>query len=60
MDGSAPTLHPDDAGFVLDLAAHAAQVDRDGAFPWESLAALHEAGLLALTARPEDGGAGRR
>ncbi len=59
MDGSAfPTLPPDDAGFVLDLAAHAARVDRDGAFPWESLDALHAAGLLALTARPEDGGAG--
>ena len=58
MDGSASTLHPDHAGFVLDLAAHAARVDREGAFPWESLDALHEAGLLALTARPEDGGKG--
>lgn len=58
MDGLVPTLRPDDAGFVLDLAAHAARVDRDGAFPWESLHALHAAGLLALTARMEDGGAG--
>ncbi len=59
MDGSAfPTLLPGDAGFVHELAAHAARVDRDGAFPWESLDVLHNAGLLALTARPEDGGAG--
>jgi alkylation response protein AidB-like acyl-CoA dehydrogenase len=58
MDGSVSMLLPGDAGFVHDLAAHAARVDRDGAFPWESLNALHAAGLLALTARPEDGGAG--
>ncbi len=57
MDGPAPMFHPDDA-VVPVLAAHAARVDRDGAFPWESLDALHNAGLLALTARPEDGGAG--
>lgn len=57
MDGPAPTFHPDDA-VVSVLAAHAARVDRDGAFPWDSLGALHHAGLLALTARPEDGGAG--
>lgn len=59
MDGSAfPTLPPGDAGFVLDLAARAAEIDRTGAFPRESLDALQAAGLLALTARPEDGGAG--
>ena len=59
MDGSAfPTLPPGGAGFVHDLAAHAARVDRDGAFPWECLDVLHNAGLLALTARPEDGGGG--
>ncbi len=58
MDGPAPTLPPDEAGFVPALAAHAASVDRDGAFPWDGLRALHAAGLLALTARPEDGGAG--
>lgn len=59
MDGPAfPTLHPDDAGFVLDLAARAASVDRAGAFPWESLRTLRAAGLLALTARIEDGGEG--
>lgn len=58
MDGPVSTLPPGDAGFVHDLAAHAARVDRDGAFPWESLRALHAAGLLALTARPEDGGGG--
>lgn len=58
MDGPAPLFPLDDAGFVPVLAAHAAQVDRDGAFPWDSLRALHEAGLLALTVRTEDGGAG--
>ena len=39
-----------------ELAEHAAAVDRTGAFPWESLDALHAAGLLALTARTADGG----
>lgn len=59
MDGSVfPVLHPDHADFVPELAAHAARVDRDGAFPWESLDILRAAGLLALTARPEDGGRG--
>ena len=59
MDGPAPLFPFDDAVSVPpELAAHAARVDRDGAFPWESLHALHDAGLLALTARPEDGGAG--
>lgn len=57
MDGPAPLFFPGDA-VVSVLAAHAARVDRDGAFPWDSLGALHKAGLLALTARPEDGGAG--
>ena len=61
MDGPAPLFPPDNApdnAAVPVLAAHAARVDRDGAFPWDGLGALHEAGLLALTARPEDGGAG--
>lgn len=59
MDGSVfPVLHPDHADFMPELAAHAARVDRDGAFPWESLDILRAAGLLALTARPEDGGRG--
>ncbi len=39
-----------------ELAEHAAAVDRTGAFPWESLDALHADGLLALTARRVDGG----
>ena len=39
-----------------ELAEHAAAVDRTGAFPWESLDALHAEGLLALTARAADGG----
>ena len=45
-----------DTSFVAELAVHAAEVDRAGAFPWESLDALHAAGLLAITARLEDGG----
>ncbi len=39
-----------------ELAEHAAEVDRIGAFPWEGLDALHADGLLALTARLGDGG----
>ncbi len=56
MDGI--TLHRAGLGddLVASLAEHAAEVDRAGAFPWESLDALHAAGLLALTARAEDGG----
>lgn len=53
MDGL--TLPPD-ARFVAELQERAAAVDRDGRFPWESLDALHAEGLLALTARREDGG----
>ncbi len=41
---------------VASLAENAAEVDRTGAFPWDSLDALHAAGLLSLTARVEDGG----
>ena len=48
------TMIPDDV--VADLAEHAAAVDRAGSFPWESLDALHAAGLLSVTARVEDGG----
>ncbi len=51
-----PATEAGDASFLAELAAHAAEVDRNGAFPWESLDALHAAGLLAITARPEDGG----
>ncbi|MGI4940102.1 MAG: acyl-CoA dehydrogenase family protein, partial [Janthinobacterium lividum] len=40
----------------LELAEHAAEVDHAGAFPWDSLDALHAEGLLALTARGVDGG----
>ena len=42
--------------FVQDIADHAAEVDRSGAFPWESLDILHREQLLAITARHEDGG----
>jgi alkylation response protein AidB-like acyl-CoA dehydrogenase len=41
-----------------DLAPRAAAVDRDAAFPRESIAALGAAGLLGLTAPKEYGGLG--
>lgn len=56
MDGmTLPTL---DAGsrFVPELQDLAGGVDRDARFPWESLDVLHAQGLLALTARRQDGG----
>ncbi len=62
MDGMT-LARPDAASAGLDdalietLAQHAAQVDQEGAFPWESLEELHAAGVLALTARVADGGA---
>lgn len=57
MDGMvAPLAHPFADDFVGDLAEHAAAVDRAGSFPWDSLNALHSQGLLAATARTQDGG----
>ncbi len=58
MDGM--TLHAAELGddLVASLAENAAEVDSAGAFPWDSLDALHAAGLLSLTARVEDGGRG--
>ncbi len=45
---------------VLEAAReHAAEVDRNGRFPKEAVAALREAGLLGLTAPTELGGLGR-
>lgn len=41
------------------LAAHADEVDRDGRWPEESIAALAEAGLLGLTVPETHGGAGQ-
>jgi alkylation response protein AidB-like acyl-CoA dehydrogenase len=41
------------------VAPHAARVDRDRAFPKESMAALAEAGLLGLTVPAEFGGMGQ-
>lgn len=46
-----------DDSLIDVLAQHAAEVDRDGRFPWESLEELHAEGILALTARVADGGA---
>ncbi len=58
MDGMAfRGAAPGEAEVMQTVAQHAAQVDRAGAFPAESLAALHAGGLLNLTARRQDGGA---
>ncbi|MEZ0066457.1 alkylation response protein AidB-like acyl-CoA dehydrogenase [Streptacidiphilus sp. MAP12-20] len=44
---------------VVDLlAARADEHDREGAFPYRGVEALHEAGLLTLTVGAEHGGAG--
>ena len=57
MDGmSAPPLRAMDDGLVADLARYAVAVDRDGAFPARSMRALQARGLLAATARIDDGG----
>jgi len=40
------------------VAAHAARVDREGAFPQEALDALGAAGLLGLVSSPDVGGLG--
>ena len=59
MDGMAHGMTlcaPEADAIPPELAEHAAAVDRTGAFPQESLDALHAAGLLALTARAADGG----
>jgi alkylation response protein AidB-like acyl-CoA dehydrogenase len=43
-------------GLTARFAATAAEHDRDSSFPFENFAALHEAGLLALTAPKHLGG----
>lgn len=45
-------------GLTQRFAATAAEHDRDSSFPFENFAALHEAGLLALTAPTDLGGLG--
>ena len=45
-------------GLTARFAAGAAAHDRDSSFPFENFAALHEAGLLALTAPRDLGGQG--
>ena len=57
MDGMTFTgqVAPDD--FAQDISDSAADVDRSGSFPWQSLDVLQRERLLAITARREDGGA---
>jgi alkylation response protein AidB-like acyl-CoA dehydrogenase len=45
-------------GLTAQFAAGADRHDRDASFPFENFAALHRAGLLALTAPPALGGQG--
>ncbi len=56
MDGMASSPRGLDSKLEAELAERAAEVDRTGAFPLESLGLLHAAGLLNLTARRVDGG----
>ncbi len=49
---------PPDAVLASAFAARAGQHDRDASFPHENFRALGEAGLLNLTAAPQDGGGG--
>lgn len=43
---------------LADIAAAAERHDREASFPFENFERLRDAGLLSLTARIEDGGAG--
>ena len=55
MDGL--LVRPDPLGaLVRDFASRAAAHDREGSFPHANFTALHEAGMLGLTARQADGG----
>ncbi len=56
MDGMSLAERPASDDFVQDVADHAAEVDRSGGFPWESLDILQRERVLAITARREDGG----
>lgn len=56
MDGMVSARPELDDDLVIALAERAADVDRDGCFPRESLELLHAEGLLNLTARRVDGG----
>ncbi|MFC7554485.1 acyl-CoA dehydrogenase family protein [Pseudoroseomonas wenyumeiae] len=46
------------AALSRDFASRADAHDRDGSFPHENIAKLHQAGLLALTVPCQNGGAG--
>jgi alkylation response protein AidB-like acyl-CoA dehydrogenase len=56
--GRLPDLEAVLPGLTERFAATADVHDRDSSFPFENFAALHEAGLLALTAPVELGGGG--
>ncbi|MFB9839694.1 hypothetical protein ACFFNX_46875, partial [Actinoallomurus acaciae] len=45
------------AGVVAALADRADEHDRDGSFPFEGVAAVHDAGLLTATVGTDAGGA---
>jgi alkylation response protein AidB-like acyl-CoA dehydrogenase len=46
------------AQLTIALAEHAEDVDRTARFPWESLQAVHEAGILTASVATEHGGHG--
>ena len=60
--GLRPALPPLDLdalpAVAADLAANAERHDRDGSFPFEGVARVHEAGLLTATVATEHGGPG--
>jgi alkylation response protein AidB-like acyl-CoA dehydrogenase len=59
LAAATPTQPTSDvAAMARDFATRAGAHDRDGSFPHENLARLHEAGLLALTVPRQHGGAG--
>jgi alkylation response protein AidB-like acyl-CoA dehydrogenase len=53
-----PRRFPDEPALIAALAANGARDDRAASFPFESLALLREAGVLALTVPPSLGGGG--
>ena len=57
MDGSIRVASPDEA-LSADFASRAAGHDRNASFPHENFQLLADAGLLNLTASPNDGGGG--
>ena len=56
MDGLTLAAPPAADDYAQDIADRAAEVDRSGGVPWESLDILQRERVHAITARREDGG----